>query len=81
MVLRLIELLEPLEAGRSAEARLLAWDDARQQYVVSDEQITVYDFAGRDGIAHDRGYAVLSTESKLWEVISGLHTQELESIV
>jgi hypothetical protein len=81
MTLRLIELLEPLEAGRSAAARLMKWDDSKKHYVASGEKITVYDFAGRHGIAHDRGYAALSSESQLWEVVSGLHTQEWESIV
>ena len=77
--LRLFELIEPLEASRSAKARLLKWDGAR--YIATGEEITVHDFAGSHGTAQDRGYAFLSDQSKKWEVLAGLFTQEYESIL
>jgi len=77
--LRLFELIEPLEAGRSAKARLLKWDGTR--YAPTGEEITVHDFAGSHGTAHDRGYAFQSDQSKRWEVLAGLFTQEYESIL
>lgn len=79
MNLRLFELIEPLEAGRSAEARLLKWDGTK--YVASAEKVAVYDFVGSHGTAGDRGYTFLSDQSKCWEVLSGLFAQDFESIV
>lgn len=78
MSLHLFELLEPLEAMRSAPARLLKWEGGK--YIPSDESITVHDFAGRHGTAGARGYAFLSLDSKCWEVASGLLGQDYESI-
>lgn len=79
MNMRLFELIEPLEAGRSAEARLLKWDGSK--YSPTAEKVTVHDFVGGHGTAQDRGYAFFSDQSKCWEVLSGLFTQDYESIV
>jgi hypothetical protein len=79
MNLHLFELIDPLEAGRTAEARLLKWDG--EKYVPSAEMITVRDFVGSHGKAGDRGSTFLSDQSKCWEVLSGLRTQDDESIV
>ena len=49
--IQLFELLEPLEAGRSAHARLLVWDASSNNYVSSRKVITLYDFVG----GHDHG--------------------------
>lgn len=78
MSLNLFELLGPLEAMRSAPARLLKWDGGK--YVPSEESITVHDFAGRHGSTGARGYAFLSFDSKCWEVASGLLGTDSEPI-
>ncbi len=70
MTTRLFELVDELEAGRSALARLLKWDG--QKYVPSGEEIVLHDVIGMHGVLHDRGYAVLSGESNQWEVVGGL---------
>lgn len=79
MNIRLFELLEPLLAGRSAQACLLKWDGTK--YVPTAEKVTVYDYVGSHGTEGDRGYTFFSPQSTHWEVLSGLFTQEYESIV
>ena len=79
MVPRAFELIEELETQRSAGARLLRWTG--DDYVPGGNSINVHDFVGNHGAAGDRGYAVFCEESKLWEVISGLFSQEYRKVV
>lgn len=72
--IRPFELLENLPAGGSAEAVLLKWNGVR--YVPSEKKIIIHDFVQTHGDCGDRGYAFMSDESGLWQVLSGLFQQE-----
>jgi hypothetical protein len=77
--LKAFELLEGLEPDGSARARLLVWNG--MNYVAAGEIITIYDVVGAHGPVGDRGFGVLSEDSKRWEVVSGLFEQRHRSIV
>jgi hypothetical protein len=69
-MLQLFELMEQLEAGRTAQARLLVWDG--KSYVPSRKVVTLFDYVGSHGLPGDRGYCFQSGMSQHWEVVSGL---------
>jgi hypothetical protein len=69
--IRVFELIEVLEAGKSAKARLLNWNGERYQST-SFVQVQVHDFVGESGVPGERGYCFLSNESHRWEVLCGL---------
>ncbi len=71
--MKMFTLLERLEPGRSARARLLNWNG--QQYVQDGQTIQVHDHLGHYGVAGDRGHCVLSDDSGQWEVFHGLNMQ------
>lgn len=79
MTIRLFELVESLEVGRSAKAVMLLWNGT--EYARSNEALTVFDFVGTHGLPGDRGYALYSPESQHWEVLGGLMPQEYPTIV
>lgn len=68
--LRQFELLEDLRPFGSAKASLLRWNGAR--YVVTADEIEVFDFIGTQGQRKDRGYTRFIPESTKWEAISTL---------
>ena len=74
--IQLFELLESLEAGRSAQARLLVWDAASGNYISSRKVITLYDFVGGHGTTGDRGYCFQNGSSMRWEALCGIEAQE-----
>ncbi|MGD9645452.1 MAG: hypothetical protein AB7U73_07055 [Pirellulales bacterium] len=73
--IRIFELIEALEAGRSAQARLLIWDAATESYVPGRKTITLYDFVGGHGGPGDRGYCFQNGASQLWEALCGIEAQ------
>jgi hypothetical protein len=72
--LQIFELLETLDIGHRAEARLLVWTG--QHYVSGQDTILVHDHAGSHGVRGDRGYCFLSPVSNQWEVVGGLQCDE-----
>lgn len=78
-MLQIFELLERLDAGHSAQARLMVWDG--ENYVPSRKTVTLYDFVGAHGQAGDRGYCFHSGVSQRWEVVAGLLTQEYRQVL
>lgn len=78
--IRQYQLLEDLRPGRSAKAALLRWDAKLQKYIVSKEQIELFEFVGSHGDKGDRGYGYLSPESGRWETVSGLYEQTAQWI-
>jgi hypothetical protein len=74
--IQLFELLEPLDAGRSAQARLLVWDASSENYVPSRKTITLYDFVGGHGTEGDRGYCFHNGASMRWEALCGIEAQD-----
>lgn len=77
--LRIFQLMDSLEAGRQAPAVLLAWDGVR--YMPSETAIELFDFVGQHGQRGDRGYCALSPQSGLWEVVSGLYSQDARQVI
>ncbi len=71
--LKMFSLLERLEPGYSARARLLNWNG--EQYVGTGPTIDLHDHLGHYGVAGDRGHCLLSSESGQWEVFHGLSMQ------
>jgi hypothetical protein len=71
--LKMFTLLERLEPGYSAKARLLFWNG--QQYVPEKRVIEVHDHLGHYGLPGERGHCLLSDESGQWEVFNGLNLQ------
>ena len=72
--LKLFTLLERLQPGRSARARLLQWIGDR--YVPDRTAIIqVYDHLGHYGLPGDRGHCRMSEDSGQWEVFNGLNVQ------
>ena len=69
----LFELLENLDAGRTAKARLLEWNGST--YLPTGPTIIIHEFVGEYGPCGDRGYCYRSPESGRWEVVSGLFAQ------
>lgn len=78
-MLQIFELLEPLEAGRSAQARLLVWDG--DSHVPGRKVVTLYDYVGSHGHTGDRGYCIHSVVSQRYEVVSGLFAQEYRQVL
>ena len=75
--IRVFELIERLEAGKSAKARLLNWNG--ELYKPSAfVQVVVHDFVGESGLPGECGYCFLSNESHRWEVLCGLPAPPLE---
>lgn len=74
MELKLFELIETLEAGGAAKARLLKWNGST--YVPFGAPVELHEYVGQYGAAGDRGYCFLSPESGNWEAISGLFGQK-----
>jgi hypothetical protein len=75
--IRVFELIEALEAGKSAKARLLNWNGERYQ-PSGLIQVQVHDFVGESGAPGERGYCFLSNESHRWEVLCGLPALQAE---
>ena len=71
--LKLFELLEDLDAGRFAKARLLSWNGAT--YLPNGPAVIIHEFVGEHGASGDRGYCYQSPASGRWEVVSGLFGQ------
>ncbi len=72
--LNLFELLETLDPGGMAKARLLRWDGT--QYVVrGGDSVLVNSYAGSHGVAGDRGYCFLG-DSERWEVVGLLFSDK-----
>lgn len=74
MTMRQFELLEPLQPGRSAPAKLLSWNG--QKYVRTGQEVVMHDFVGIQGERGDRFYGFLSPESGRWEAVGGLYERE-----
>ncbi len=70
MVLRMFKLIDSLEAGKSARARLYRWNGER--YIDDFDVIHVHDYIGECGGRGDRGYCYFSEISRRWEVLRGL---------
>jgi hypothetical protein len=70
---KMFELIDPLEAGKSARAKLMEWDGER--YVHEPQSVRVHDFIGAFGCRGHRGYCFLSNDSERWEVDCGLLSQ------
>ncbi len=78
-MLHIFELIDELEEGRTASARLLRWDG--KTYVPSNKTVTIYDYVGSHGQPGDRGYCVQSVMSQQWEVVCGLFPQHLPRVI
>jgi hypothetical protein len=74
--IRVFQLLEALEAGKSARARLLDWNGEMYRPRTLAE-VRVHDFVGEHGQPGDRGYCFMSDESHRWEVLSGLANKKM----
>ncbi|HEY1599138.1 MAG TPA: hypothetical protein VGG64_06020 [Pirellulales bacterium] len=77
--IRVFELVEVLEAGKSAKARLLNWNGERYQ-PSAFVQVQVHDYVGESGVPGDCGYCFLSNESHRWEVLCGLPAPQAEAV-
>jgi hypothetical protein len=73
--IRVFQLVERLEAGKSARARLLDWNGERYR-LSAFAAVRVHDRVGEHGQPGDRGYCFMSEESHHWEVLSGLANPE-----
>ena len=68
--LQIFELVDALEPGKKAKAKLLTWNGTA--YISrGGKTILVYSFAGSHGVAGDRGYCFLGSSDR-WEVVGGL---------
>lgn len=69
-LLQLFELVDALEPGKKAKAKLLAWNGTTYA-ARGSKSVLVYSFAGSHGVAGDRGYCFLGSSDR-WEVVGGL---------
>lgn len=68
--LQIFELVDALETGKKAKAKLLIWNGS--SYISRGAKtVLVYSFAGSHGQAGDRGYCFLGSSDR-WEAVGGL---------